>query len=87
MAKIRQAIIYLIIADETRDISGAEQLAISFRWVDDSYEVYEDLVGLVEVHATDASTLASVIKDTLVLCQFQIVVVKHMMVQPTWQGV
>ena len=47
---------------------------------------YEDLLGLVEVHATDASTLASVIKDTLVLCQFQIVV-KHMMVQPIWQGV
>ena len=36
LAKIRQAKFYSIIADETRDISGAEQLAISFRWVDDS---------------------------------------------------
>lgn len=32
-----------------------------------THEVYEDLVGLVEVHATDASTLASVIRDTLVM--------------------
>ena len=51
-----------------------------------THQVYEDLVGLVDVHATDASTLASVIKDTLI-CQFQIFMVKHMMVQPAWQGV
>ena len=41
----------------TRDVSGAEQLAISLRWGDESYEIYEDLTGLVEVHATDAATI------------------------------
>ena len=51
-----------------RDISGAEQLAISLRWVDESYEVYEEFIGLIEVHATDVSTLASIIKDTLIRC-------------------
>ena len=62
---IRSAGWYSIIADETRDVSGKEQLAISIRWVDASYNVNEDLVGFVEVAETDASTLTSAIKDVL----------------------
>ena len=46
-----------IIADETTDISGKEQLALSIRWLTSSYEIHEDLIGLVYVEMTDASTL------------------------------
>ena len=34
LAEVRAAEWYSIIADETRDLSGAEQFAISLRWVD-----------------------------------------------------
>ena len=60
--EIRSAEWYSIIADETRGISGAEQLGISIRWVENDYQVHEDLIGLVEVEATDAATLCSIIK-------------------------
>ena len=41
---------FAIIADETRDISGLEQLALSIRWVDQSYEIYENFIGMVSKH-------------------------------------
>ena len=45
--EIRSAEWYSLIADETRDASGAEQLGISLRWVDSSYTVHEDFIGLI----------------------------------------
>ena len=56
---------FAIIADETRDLSGKEQFAICICWVDMNYDIHEDLIGLVQVDATDAATLASNIKDVL----------------------
>ena len=53
---IRNAKFFALIFDETQNITGLEQFAISFRWVDDSYKVYEDVVGLVEVHTADVAT-------------------------------
>ena len=47
---------FSLIADETRDISGKEQLVVSLRWVNDSYEVNEDLIGLVDVEKTCCNT-------------------------------
>lgn len=65
----RQSVPYFaIIADETRDISGKEQLAVSLRWVSESYDICEDLIGLFCVDKTDASTLVSVLKDVLIRC-------------------
>ena len=71
--QIRRAEWFAVIADETRDMSGHEQLGISVRWVDGSYNVHEDLVGLVEVEVTDAATLTSTLKDTLLRCNLQLV--------------
>ena len=68
LVNIRNAKFFALIADETRDISGLEQFAISLRWVDDSYKVYEDLIGLVQVDTTDAATLSGAIKDMLIRC-------------------
>ena len=47
--EFRSAEWYSLIADETRDASGAEQLGISLRWVDSSYTVHEDFIGLIQV--------------------------------------
>ena len=55
-------------ADETRDISNNEHLAIVIRWVDRSYDIHEDLIGMVHVPDITSSTLATVIKDVLICC-------------------
>jgi len=49
-------------------MSGHEQLGIFVRWVDGSYNVHEDLIGLIEVEMTDVATLTSTLKDTLLCC-------------------
>ena len=72
LVEIRSAEWYSLIADETRDVSGGEQLEISILWDDSSYTVYEDLIGLVEVEATDAATLVSTIKDILLHVNLQL---------------
>ena len=70
--EIRSAEWYSIIADETRDISGTEKLGISIRWVENNYQVHEDLIGLVQVEATDAATLYSIIKYMLLRVNLQL---------------
>ena len=72
LADIKAQPFYAIIADETRDISGREQLALSIRWVSESYQVHEDLIGLAVVEATDAASLKSVILDSLIRCGLSI---------------
>ena len=68
LTNIKAEPFYSIIADETTDVSGKEQLAISLRWVTSSYEIHEDLIGLVYVETTDALTPKTVIKDSLIHC-------------------
>ena len=43
---INSVMYFSLIADETRDMSGKEQLAITIRWVNDNHDVFEDLIGL-----------------------------------------
>ena len=68
LVNIRNADLFTLIADETQDINIVEQFAISLRWVDDSYMVHEDLIGLVQVDTTDAAMLSGAIKDVLIRC-------------------
>ena len=72
LCEIREAEWFALIADETRDISGIEQLAISLRWVTKDYLVYEDVIALAEVEQTDAATLTSTLKDALVRSGLQL---------------
>ena len=65
LTEIRQSPWFSLIADETRDESGLEQLSISIRRVDESYLVYEDIVGMMELQQTDALTIANALKDVL----------------------
>ena len=70
--EIREAKWFSLIADETRDISGTEQFAISIRWVSSDYVVNEDLITLAEVEQTDAATLTSTLKDALIRSGLQL---------------
>lgn len=72
LADIKTAKWFSIIADETQDISGHEQFAMSVRWVSSSYEISEDLIGFFQVDVTDAATLSAVIKDLLLRCNISL---------------
>ena len=69
---VHEAEWFALIADETRDVSGSEQLGVSLRWVDKNYGINKDMVGLVEVEMTDAATLTSTLKDVLLRCNLQL---------------
>ena len=69
LADVRKSHCFSVIADETRDLSGTEQLSISIRWVDAvDNEVREECIGLVALEKTDGAYLESVITDTLLRC-------------------
>ena len=68
LTEIRQSQWFALISDETRDQSGLEQLCISIRWVDQSYTVSEDIIGMMEMQQTDALTISNALKDVLLRC-------------------
>ena len=72
LREIKEMERYSMIADETRDASGKEQLTISLHWVNKRYDVHEDLIGLVEVTQTDALTVSQAIRDVLLCCILQL---------------
>ena len=60
---------YAIIGDEAlRYIANREQLNISIRWVNESYEISEDPVGLFCLTNTTADAICDAIKDILIRC-------------------
>ena len=64
LSEVREAEWFGIIGDETRDEGGIEQFALSLRWVDSEYTVYEDIIELIEVEQTDAVTLVSALRES-----------------------
>jgi len=65
---IRSSMWFSIIGDEATDVSRNEQLSLSIRWVDDSYQIYEEPIGLMQLPNTKAQTIYSLIKDILIRC-------------------
>ena len=57
--------VFAVMADETRDSAGTEQVAICLRSVNKQLEVEEQLIGLYSVESTSALVLSTVIKDAL----------------------
>ena len=59
---------FSIIADEATDIINNEQFNVSICWVNDTYHINVDSIGLCRVSNTSANTLYTVIKDMLIRC-------------------
>ena len=78
LCSIRETGISSIMADETRDIRNQEQLSICIRWIDSEFSIHEDLIGLVHVERTDATSISTAIKDVLVLCSLSYFTVQMM---------
>ena len=62
----KEAGIYVILADETANVSNKEQLVFCIRWVDNNLCVNEDMIGMYPIKETDTDQLVFVIKDILV---------------------
>ena len=65
LSEIREANIFSLIADEATDVAHKEQLSMTIRWVDKSFQIYETPVELINVPKTDSETLTMVITDCL----------------------
>ena len=64
--KIRDAEVYSVLADETKDCSKKEQLSIVFRYVDlESAIQYEHFISFVEATSFNAESLSTYIIKTL----------------------
>ena len=60
-----ESVYFAVIADETTDTSGVQQLCITLRWVDANLQSHEDFVGLHEVSDASAKGTTDVILDVL----------------------
>ena len=63
LVNIRKALWFSILADEATDISRNEQMSLCIRWVDESYFIHEDVLGLFQLPNTKSATIFSSIKD------------------------
>ena len=68
LAEIKGSRRYAVIADEATDISHTEQISLSIRWVNDTYQIYEDTLALSDLSDTKALTIFKEIKDILAQC-------------------
>ena len=66
--EISSAQYFSLIADEATDVAHNEQVCIAVRWVDNSYNIQETALGLVQLPDTKALTIFSAIKDVLIRC-------------------
>ena len=60
-----------LMADETADVSNKEQLVICIRWVDKSFVVHEDFIGMHPLPRTTAHQVVAVLKDVLLRNEFK----------------
>ena len=56
---------FSLMADETREISNRELLLDCLRLVSENYEVFEDMIGLVQLKNTTAECIYMSLKDCL----------------------
>nr|CAI5856524.1 unnamed protein product [Callosobruchus analis] len=67
ISEVRKTMAYSILADETADVSGKEQLSIGVRFYDESKsKIREEFVGFVELKAQNASAIAEAIDNFLI---------------------
>lgn len=65
LVEIRGSLWVSILADEATD---HEQISLSIRWVDNSFTIHEDVLGLIQLPDTKAMTIFCALKDILIRC-------------------
>ena len=64
--------LYATICDEYTDISNKEQLTLCLRWVDEIFNIHEDLLGFYELENIKSDTIVSAISDVLLRTQISL---------------
>ena len=64
---------FVIMVDETTDISNTEQLVLCLRYVDDQLNSHEEFIGLHSLESTTALSITYTIEDILVRLSLQLV--------------
>jgi hypothetical protein len=65
--KVKANNVFSVLADETVDISGKDQMALVLRYYDESsLELSEDFVGFIELSTKTGVGIADVIKKKLI---------------------
>ena len=68
LARVSTALWYSVIVDEATDVCRNEQMSLSVRWTDHSYDIHEYTLGFIQLPNTKAVTIFSAIKDVLIRC-------------------
>ncbi|CAH1110063.1 unnamed protein product [Psylliodes chrysocephalus] len=64
ISNVKKACAYIILADETADISGKEQLSVGLRFIDENTnEIKKELLGFVELEELNVVSIAKAIDD------------------------
>ena len=72
-ANIRSADFFTLMADETPDLQNKEQCVICLRWVDNEFEVHEDLIGLYNIESTASDSLVAMLNDVMIRMNLSLV--------------
>ena len=56
---------FIVMIDETTDLSNTEQVVLVFRWIDSELSVHEEFLGLYQTDSIKAASLLKIIEDTL----------------------
>ena len=62
---IKESTYYSLMTDETTDIINKEQFVICICWADNDLKANENFIGLHKLNATNAETLAFILKDVI----------------------
>ena len=62
LAEIRASVWFSILADEATDVSNNVQMSLSIGWVDRSFTIHEDVLGLIQLPDTKSVTIFHSIK-------------------------
>ena len=54
---------FMIMADETADVSNREQLVICIRWVDNFFVIHEDFIGMHPLERIKADQVEAMLKN------------------------
>ena len=64
--EVKHSMFFAIQADEATDVACNEQMCVC--WVNKEYEIFGELIGLIQLTKTDSATIFSALKDVLIRC-------------------
>ena len=62
---IQNAAFFIVMADQTADVSNKEQLVVCIRWVKENFVAHEDLIGMYPMQRTTADHIVAALKKAL----------------------